>query len=134
MNQAVGTDPFSGGKLPVNGPWLDGTHSNTRNGPWFTYAKTTSVVTPSPALLFVLLDEAANSINDGGFAVTMVQNQFLDCPGIYHNLGCNIVFADGHAVTKNWSDGRITAWPNGQPYLPPNPDVIWLQARTSALK
>ena len=32
MNQAVGTDPYTaGGKLPVHGPWLDGTHSHRRD-------------------------------------------------------------------------------------------------------
>ncbi len=36
MSQAVGTDPSTGGKLAVNGPWLNGSHTNTRNGPWLT--------------------------------------------------------------------------------------------------
>ena len=134
MNQAVGTDPFTGGKLPVNGPWLNGAHSNTRNGPWFTYGKTTSVLKPSPAMLLVLLDEAADSINDASFAVSMVASTFVDCPGIYHNLGCTLAFADGHSELKNWTDVRINAWPYEQPYNPPNPDLLWLQVRTSALK
>jgi prepilin-type processing-associated H-X9-DG protein len=133
MNQAVGTDPYAGGKLPVNGPWLDGAHNNTRNGAWLTYGKTTSILRPSPAMLLVLLDEAANSINDAAFAMSMVGiGTFIDCPGIYHNLGCTIAFADGHTELKNWTDQRINVWPAGMPYSPPNPDVIWVQARTSA--
>jgi len=131
MNAAVGTDPNTAGKLAVNGPWLDGAHNNTRNGAWLTYGKTTSVLRPSPAMLIVLLDEAANSINDANFAVSMVGNTFIDCPGIYHNLGCSIAFADGHSEIKNWTDTRITIWPTGTPYNPANPDVTWIQQRTS---
>jgi prepilin-type processing-associated H-X9-DG protein len=134
LSGAIGTDPSTAGKLAVNGSWLNGTRGNTRNGPWLTYGKTTSIVRPSPAMVLVLVDEAAKSINDANFATTMVENSFIDCPGMYHDLGCNIAFADGHSESKSWTDKRITAWPNGQPYSPANPDVLWVQARTSALK
>src|SRR5256885_1681976 len=79
MSQAVGTDPYapSKGQLPVNGPWLDGTHKHTRAGPWFTYGKTTDIIRPSPAGLFVLIDENANSLNDTGFALTMAESKVL---------------------------------------------------------
>ena len=36
MNLAVGTNPYLGGRLPVDGASLDGHNTNTRNGPWFT--------------------------------------------------------------------------------------------------
>jgi prepilin-type N-terminal cleavage/methylation domain-containing protein len=56
LNQGVGTDWTSPGcKLPVNGPWLDGQHTNTRNGPWWTYGKETSWNGPGPAQTFTLL-------------------------------------------------------------------------------
>jgi prepilin-type N-terminal cleavage/methylation domain-containing protein len=136
MSQAVGTDPYapSRGQLPVKGPWLDGTHNHTRDGPWLTYGKTTAIVRPGPAQLFVLLDEDVKSINDAAFAVTMVQSLFQDCPGSYHNLACGFAFADSHSEIKKWRDSRIAVWPNGEPYNPPDPDVTWLQERTSALK
>jgi prepilin-type processing-associated H-X9-DG protein len=135
MNTAVGTDPYTPGcQLPVNGGWLDGAHSNTRNGPWTTYGKTSSILTPTPASLFVLLDENPRSLNDACLAVTMVGSLFEDCPGIFHNLGCNLAFADGHCELKRWVDPRIASWPNGEPYNPINPDVTWLQARTSVHK
>jgi prepilin-type N-terminal cleavage/methylation domain-containing protein/prepilin-type processing-associated H-X9-DG protein len=136
MSQAVGTDPYapSRGQLPVNGPWLDGSHSHTRDGPWFTYGKTTSIIRPSPAGLFVLIDENANSLNDAGFAVTMVESKFLDGPGSYHGFAVGLAFADGHSEIHKWKDGR-TSWTTGAAtYSPPNPDVAWLQERTSAHK
>jgi len=136
MSQAVGTDPYppSRGQLPVNGPWLDGTHEHTRSGLWLTYGKTTAIVRPSPSKLFVFLDENAKSINDAGFAVTMVGNKFLDGPGTYHNFACGFAFADGHSEIHKWRDAR-TIWTTGAAdYNPPSQDVIWLQEPTSALK
>ena len=124
--------------LPVNGPWLNGSYHHIRNSPWFTYGKTTQIVRPSPSGLFVLLDEDYRSINDAGFAVTMVANEFKDAPGSYHNLACGFAFADGHSEIHRWRDGRTpvrgtsfgaTVFSN-----PLNQDVIWLQERTSAHK
>jgi prepilin-type N-terminal cleavage/methylation domain-containing protein/prepilin-type processing-associated H-X9-DG protein len=135
MSQAVGTDPYvAGGRLPVDGPWLDGTHNHKKTGIYRTYGKNSDIIAPSPALLFVFLDENINSLNDAGFAVTMVGNKFLDGPGSYHNFACGIAFADGHSEIHRWRDGR-TRWDTGAAeYVPPNPDVTWLQERTSALK
>jgi hypothetical protein len=135
MSQAVGTDPYTRGcQLPVNGPWLDGTHGHSRSGPWLTYGKTTAIVRPGPAQLFVLLDENIYSINDAAFAVDMVNNCFRDGPGTFHNFACGIAFADAHSEIHKWKDAR-TIWTTGASlYSPPNPDVTWLQERTSALK
>ncbi len=143
MNSAVGTYPYSyGSQLPVYGPWLTGVYGeNNLNGPWFTYGKTTSILKPTPARLYVLLDESPVSINDACFGVTMVGNLFVDCPASLHNLGCSFAFADGHCEHKRWQDWRTGVWPNWpqpnsyqQEYSPANPDVIWVQERTSALK
>jgi prepilin-type N-terminal cleavage/methylation domain-containing protein/prepilin-type processing-associated H-X9-DG protein len=131
MSQAVGTMWDNG---PVYGPWLDGTHGHTRTGPWYTYGKMTAILKPPPSALWVLVDEDVKSINDAAFAVTMVGNLFQDCPGSYHNLACGFAFADGHSEIKKWRDARIAVWPVGEPYNPPDPDVLWLQERTSALK
>jgi prepilin-type N-terminal cleavage/methylation domain-containing protein len=131
MSQAVGTDRDNG---PVAGPWLDGTDHHSRGGPYYTYGKMTAIFKPPPSGLWVLVDEDPKSINDAAFATTMVGNLFQDRPGSHHNLACGFAFADGHSEIKKWRDSRITVWPVGEPYNPPNPDVIWLQERTSALK
>ena len=141
MSQAVGTDPYkpSSGELPVNGPWLDGTHQHRRDGPWLTYGKMTQIIRPSPASLFVLLDENEKSINDAGFAMTMTPSggKFLDGPGTYHNFACGIAFADGHSEIHKWLKpsaippvtyvGLTTLF-----YTVNNPDVLWVAKRTSA--
>jgi prepilin-type N-terminal cleavage/methylation domain-containing protein len=136
MSQAVGTDPYppSRGKLAVNGPHLDGNYTHTRSGAWFTYGKTTSIIRPGPSSLWVLIDENANSLNDAGFAVDMVNNRFPDGPGSYHNFACGLAFADAHSEIHKWRDSR-TAWLTGAATYPtPNQDVSWLQLRTSAKK
>jgi hypothetical protein len=52
MSQAVGTLPdFPGGKYPVYGPWLSGTHNEAYNA-WFTFARTTDMSQPGPANTF----------------------------------------------------------------------------------
>ncbi len=130
MNQAVGTIP--GLRRSVDGPWLDGTHNHIANGPWLTYGRMAHMVRPKPANLWVLLDEDAYSLNDAAFAMTMVSSTFLDGPGTYHNFGCGIAFADGHSEIHHWKDPR-TKWTGGAAfYSPSNPDVAWLQERTSA--
>jgi len=129
MSQAVGTIP--GAARAVDGPWLDGTHEHKANKPWLTYGKMSQIVRPNPSHLWVILDEDAYSINDAAFAVSMVQSTFKDGPGTYHNFACGIAFADGHSEIHRWKDPR-TKWQGAIVFNPPNPDVAWLQERTSA--
>jgi len=129
MSQAVGTLPTV--TRAVDGPWLDGTHEHKANKPWFTYGKTADIIRPAPASLWVLLDEDAYSINDAAFAMSMEGSKFLDGPGTYHNFACGIAFADGHSEIHRWKDSR-TKWNGTTSFNPPNPDVTWLQERTSA--
>ena len=129
MSQAVGTMP--GARRAVDGPWLDGTHEHRANSPWLTYGKMSQVVRPNPSHLWVILDEDAYSITDAAFAVSMVESTFKDGPGTYHNFACGIAIADGHSEIHRWRDQR-TKWQGAMSFIPPNPDVTWLQERTSA--
>ncbi|MCC6820969.1 MAG: prepilin-type N-terminal cleavage/methylation domain-containing protein [Verrucomicrobiota bacterium] len=133
MNQAVGTQVSS--TKAVNGPWLDGSHSHIGNTKYFVYGKFSDIVRPGPAGLWVLLDEDYRSINDAGFAVTMVSSLFLDLPSSYHGAACGFAFADGHSEIHKWKDGRTTIKGNNfnaTTYSPINPDVTWMQERSSA--
>ena len=118
MNQAVGTiDPqfyaYEIGKtnlghsgvpnLPVTGPWLTGVwHENLHNNPWRTFSKISDAGPPGPSSLWVFVDENASGLNDAAFAMEMVNPNWLDVPGTYHNLGCGFAFADGHSETHRW--------------------------------
>ncbi len=133
MNQAVGTKV--GRLAPVDGPWLDGTHSHIANQKYFVYGKMSTIVKPGPANLWVLLDEDYRSINDAGFAVTMVSSLFLDAPASYHGGSCGFAFADGHSEIHRWKDKRTIVTGNSFNAISFNPinlDVTWMQERTSA--
>jgi prepilin-type N-terminal cleavage/methylation domain-containing protein len=107
MNQGVGTDPYTaGGRLPVNGPWLDGNHGNTRNGPWWTYGNEASWNDPGPSQTLVLLDEDPDSINDAGWAIDAKGPDWIDWPATYHNMACGFAFGDGHSEIHKWHDPR----------------------------
>ena len=151
MNQAVGTicpgyDQGTGHsgvpKMSVNGPWLNSTPGNQqnhrRNSPYATYGKMTAIRSPGPSMLWVLLDENAQGLNDAAFAVCMATPGWLDWPGSYHNGGCGFAFADGHSETHRWVDGSTLifgqgAMGTGSADPADWPDWQWLTARTSAL-
>jgi len=98
---------------------------------------------PGPADTFVFIDEREDSINDGWFAVDMVNQgpmtQWVDLPASYHNHAANLSFADGHCQLKKWLDPRTSPpFTRGVPlvknqFCPNNPDVTWLQNHTTGL-
>ena len=103
------------------------------------------IVAPSPAELFVFIDEREDSINDACFFVDMNGYQppspgayvLVDYPGDRHNRGGSLSFADGHAETWRWKDPRTTPVHRSSAPLPlvmPSPnnaDVERLQQATS---
>jgi prepilin-type processing-associated H-X9-DG protein len=141
MNLAVGTvcPTFPGSHsgapaLPTHGPWLDNTHSHMRGGPFRTYGKLSDFVAPGPAKTWILIDEDADSLNDGAFAVGMINAEWIDWPGTRHDLGATISFADGRVEVRRWVDSR-TIVVNGDVRrlnVPGSEDYEWLRDRTSA--
>ena len=143
MSQAVGTvdscydqdERGNGGSqshcgvptLSVNGPWLNGSRlSNFRNDPYATYGKFSAVLTPGPSMLWVLIDENAEGLNDAAFAFQMINPAWLDGPGSYHSGACGLAFADGHSEIHKWIEA-----PEPQSDANEN-DWNWMKARTSA--
>ncbi len=142
MSQAVGTNPYRGGRTAVDGPWLDNNHSHKAGQTWRTYGKFSDFVIPGAAKTWVFIDEDALSLNDAGFAVGMVNPEWIDWPGTYHNMACGFAFADSHSEIHAWKDGRTklnyTENPNASRRnvdAPPTRSVdwIWISERTSAL-
>ena len=145
MSQAVGTiDPgFDAGTghsgkptLSVNGPWLDNSGGHRRNSPWRTFSKASDSGPPGPSDLWVLVDEAAEGLNDAAFAVDMNVPGWHDYPGTYHNFGCGFAFADGHTESHHWLDatthyGQGDAG-TGSANLAGWRDWEWVTAHTSA--
>ena len=115
----------------------------TPSPPWRTYMSLSDIVYPSPANLWVLIDENPDSVNDGAFAVVMDRQKWGACwqdgPTTLHGGSASFSFADGHTEIRKWRDPQTltmkvtyrTEFPYGlvQPY---NIDVQWIQDRTTA--
>ena len=136
---------FTGGFAPVagsGGGWgTDGGFAPT----FRIFSKTTDLTTPGPARTFVFMDMRSEEINYGNFLTDMAgypnipaQFGFYDFPGIVHNLGASVSFADGRVEIRRWVDPRTAPPLNGLPGTvvasPNNVDIAWLQARATSLK
>ncbi len=120
-----------------NGGWLP-------TPPYRIYAKSTDLTDPGPSMVWVLLDEHPDSINDAAFAnqmvtpATMGQARIIDFPASYHNGACGFSFADGHSEIRKWKDGRTIAPVRYTGSLALNVasanniDVLWMADRTTS--
>ena len=98
-----------------------------------------------PDQTFVFIEEHPDSINDGMLYVDMVSigpaARIIDFPAAYHYLGANLGFADGSVQYHQWLDPRTTPPMRYNNIFitlniasPNNPDVAWLQNRTTYRK
>ena len=139
VNTAVGTKP--GSNEPVDAPGLDYPVTNSADdGPWRTYATTSSIIDPVPAKLWLFAEEAEADYNLVEFLVSMRRQPTVmrSWPGTHHNFAGMLAFADGHSEVHKWHDPRtgkvkldwnqIASIQGG----PDNADIAWLQERTSA--
>jgi prepilin-type N-terminal cleavage/methylation domain-containing protein/prepilin-type processing-associated H-X9-DG protein len=126
QGQSPSNDHCGVPNMPVNGPWLNGqAKNNLRNNPYATYGKFSSVVNPSPSMLWVLVDENPEGLNDAAFAFEMTDQHWLDAPASYHNGACGFAFADGHSEIHKWQEAP-------EPSVDANPnDWGWMAQRTS---
>jgi prepilin-type N-terminal cleavage/methylation domain-containing protein len=84
------------------GGWLPG---GTGPKQYKLYAKESEIRNPSQ--VFVFVDEHSDSINDGAFAVQMIEPEaksgnIIDMPAAYHNGACGFSFSDGHSEIHRW--------------------------------
>jgi prepilin-type N-terminal cleavage/methylation domain-containing protein len=90
--------------------------------------KTSELIHPGPANVFVILDEHPDSINDAQFmfdpAYSRTGEKWRDLPASYHAGACCFSFADGHSEIHKWlQQGGQTVFPilkknytTGQPW------------------
>ena len=125
--------------------WMNYIHNvDIGQSQYIIFRKYTDIQRPPPAMAWVLIDEREDSINDGLFQTDLVNRgsaaRIVDYPAGYHGRAAGILFADGHAEIKHWRDPRTTPPlnPNGLIPLgvasPNNPDVAWIQERSSSRK
>jgi len=109
---------------------------------YVVFHKATDIVEPPPSRAWVLMDEREDSINDGMFQTNLKARgksaRIVDYPAAYHNHAAGLSFADGHGEIKRWLDRRtVPVLKTSQLILldvpsPLNPDVGWLQERSSS--
>jgi prepilin-type N-terminal cleavage/methylation domain-containing protein/prepilin-type processing-associated H-X9-DG protein len=97
--------------------------------------KMNDLVNPGPADTFVFIDERENSINDGWFAMDVLDQDagatWIDLPATRHNKGAVLSFADCHAEFRKWKDPRTLDEMTPGTASANNPDIAWLQKRTT---
>jgi len=104
---------------------------------WWSYQKMTDIMNPVPSMLWVFVDEQADSINDGWLICSVdTQTAWTDLPASYHGGSCGFGFADGHAEIKKWIDQgtKVPVTMNQYNTFPgPSPhDKPWFIQRSSA--
>jgi type II secretory pathway pseudopilin PulG len=136
MNAAVGT---AGEVTEASRLFLSFNVPGTYNmGTWRTYGKLEDMTAPSPANLWVIIDEDQYSINDPFFIVMLKRPcQMYNYPATYHDFAGMFAYGDSHAEFHKWKDPRTrNTFHNligGGQSDPDNPDILWMQMRTSAL-
>ena len=77
---------------------------------------------PTPAQIWVTLDEHPDSINDGYFINGPSRNRWGDTPASHHNGACTFSFADGHSESHKWLS-KSSKPPVKYSWGPPNFDA-----------
>jgi prepilin-type N-terminal cleavage/methylation domain-containing protein len=133
-----------GGFSGYDGGLSGGSYSTRGGNPWRVYLKMNEFINPGPSGIFLFLDFREDSIDWGNFATDMrgwpdqpELTGFYDLPGSYHHRAGGLSFVDGHAEIKPWQDQRTMPPVVHNGYVrdvfrsPNNPDIIWLQARST---
>lgn len=120
--------------------WVGGIAQCTTDPYPVGFQKQTSIVTPSPSGLIVLMDEHPDSIDSPTFMIDSTGNIFLardtfySVPSSSHTGAGTLGFADGHVELHKWQDPRTRAPVSYTKYLvtglaaPNSPDLAWLQS------
>jgi prepilin-type processing-associated H-X9-DG protein len=125
--------------------WFNSTDVAGFGSGFRVYMNMSDLVEPGPSMTWLFMDEREDSINDGELVVGMSgypdqpsQWMLVDYPASYHNRAAGIAFADGHGQIKRWVDRRTTPELRASQLIqldvpsPDNPDVAWLQERSSS--
>lgn len=91
------------------------------------FIKTSAI--PNPERTFVLLDEHADSINDGYFMNDPTRTSWVDAPGSFHAGASGISFADGRAEIHAWVSPVVDMF--RPPTAGQRTDQLWLTERTT---
>jgi prepilin-type N-terminal cleavage/methylation domain-containing protein/prepilin-type processing-associated H-X9-DG protein len=83
--------------------------------------------------IWVTIEESPGTINDMWFVEDPDSpNQWTDMPASYHNRSCILLFADGHAQSRKWTDFQVVNQAGNFVAKDPNSDdLTWLLNATT---
>jgi prepilin-type N-terminal cleavage/methylation domain-containing protein/prepilin-type processing-associated H-X9-DG protein len=94
---------------------------------------------PRPTLIFVLLEEHPDTINDGFFMNRWYEYKWGNLPASYHSGSANLSFGDGHVESHHWAIPDTDRPPRqgaagGSFEASPKTDFQWMADRVSIPK
>ncbi|HZL77605.1 MAG TPA: prepilin-type N-terminal cleavage/methylation domain-containing protein [Candidatus Limnocylindrales bacterium] len=86
-----------------------------------------------PSDIWVTIEENPGTINDDWFVENPASpGAWTDLPASYHNKSCILLFADGHAASRKWTDYQIISQQGiNMGKDPSSDDLPWLLAATT---
>jgi prepilin-type N-terminal cleavage/methylation domain-containing protein/prepilin-type processing-associated H-X9-DG protein len=86
-----------------------------------------------PSDLYIMLEESPGTINDDWFVENPdAPNQWTDMPASYHNKTSMLLFADGHAENRKWTDKQVVGQAGNFSLADPNSsDLAWVLSVTT---
>ena len=131
QNYPLTTGPLTTRSYSVNG-WMNPTASTVAGG-YLHPVNTYRVFKKSAAIsrtsdIYIMLEESPGTINDDWFVENPdTATQWTDMPASYHNKSSFLLFADGHAQNRKWTDSAVVKQlGNFTPYDPTSGDLAWL--------
>jgi len=117
--------------------WMNPTASTLGSGylhptaSYLVFKKQTDIRKPSD--LYILLEESPGTINDDWFVEDPdAPTEWTDMPASYHSKSCMILFSDGHAQNRKWTDKKVIAQAgNFTTYDSKSGDLAWLLSITT---
>jgi prepilin-type N-terminal cleavage/methylation domain-containing protein len=85
---------------------------------------------------YIMIEESPGTINDDWFVEDPdTPNQWTDMPASFHNKTCFLLFADGHAQSRKWTDRQVISQAgNFVPKDPNSDDLAWVLNATTILR
>jgi prepilin-type N-terminal cleavage/methylation domain-containing protein/prepilin-type processing-associated H-X9-DG protein len=105
---------------------------------YLAYKRESDIVNLSPSMLWLTVDEQADSINDAFFLFNIAHPNFGDGPADYHDGSCGFSFADGHSEIHRWMARQYfppvkqSTWSNSNTEPGNGPDAQWMVQHTAA--
>jgi prepilin-type N-terminal cleavage/methylation domain-containing protein/prepilin-type processing-associated H-X9-DG protein len=117
--------------------WMNPTTSTMNSGylhpisTYIVFKKQSDIRKPSD--LYILLEESPGTINDDWFVENPDSpSQWTDMPASYHNKSSMLLFADGHAENRKWTDKQVVSQAGNFATADPNSgDLGWMLTITT---